>query len=174
MTRSSIVARIAAGALVGGALVALTAAPAFAANPNGQVVTETDHVHGVFDEPSAANPCTGNAFVAPDGGAGVQFTGNLVNHVTYFTNSDEVWATFTESGAIVGTDVGTGVTYTGRATVWGNFNLNERNTNNEFTLTIHAAGTDGSSITGHETTVFVLNANGTVTTNFDKVNLTCG
>jgi hypothetical protein len=127
-------------------------------------------VHGVFNEPEATNPCTGDTF---NGGTGIQFTGNLVNHVTYFTESDEMWATFTETGAIAGTDDGTGVTYSGHATVWGNFNLNERNQNSEFTLTIHAAGPDGSSITAHETTVFVVNGNGDVTVNFDKASLTC-
>ena len=100
--------------------------------------------------------------------------GNLVNHVTFFTNSDELWATFTETGKIVGTDDGTGATYTGHATAWGNFNMNEQNQNSEFTLTIHATGSDGTSITAHETTVFVMNANGTVTVNFDKFSLTCG
>jgi hypothetical protein len=149
-------------------------APAFAGSPNGQTVTETQHIHGVFDEPAATNPCNGDSFVAPDGGAGIQFTGNLVDHVTYFTNSDEVWSTFTETGAVEGTDVGTGVTYTGHATAWGNFNVNERNQNSEFTLTIHITGADGSSITAHETTAFVLNANGDVTVNFDKLNLACG
>jgi hypothetical protein len=148
-------------------------APAFAGSPNGQTVTETQHVHGAFDEPAATNPCTGDSFVAPDGGEGVQFTGNLVNHITYFTNSDEVWSTFTETGAVEGTDVGNGVTYTGHATAWGNFNLNERNSNSAFTLTIHITGSDGSSITAHETTVFALAADGHVTVDFDKMNLTC-
>lgn len=151
----------------------VVAAPAFAGSPNGQTVSETQHVHGVFDEPNATNPCTGDAMVAPDGGAGVQFTGSLVNHVTYFTNSDEVWATFTETGAIEGTDANTGVTYMGHATAWGNFNMNQRNQTSAFTLTIHAVGSDGSSFFGHETTVFALNANGDLTVNFDKMNLTC-
>ena len=150
----------------------MVAAPAFAGNsPNGQTVTETDHAHGAFYEPEAANPCTGNTF---NEGQGILFTGNLVNHVTFFSNSDEVWATFTETGAISGTDDGTGVTYSGHATAWGNFNMNERNGNGEFTLTIHATGSDGSSITAHETTVFATNANGDVTVNFDKLSLTCG
>jgi len=152
----------------------LVTAPAFAGGANGQTVTETDHVHGVFDEPAATNPCTGDPMVAPDGGAGAQFTGNLVDHVTYFTASDEVWSTFTETGAIEATDVGTGVTYTGHATAWGNFNLNERNQTSAFTLTIHATGTDGSSIIAHETTVFVLDANGQVTASFDTFSATCG
>ena len=156
------------------ALALLTAGAALAASPNGQTVTVTDHVHGVFDDPQATNPCNGDAFVAPDGGAGVQVTGNVVSHVTFFTNSDEFWATFTETGKIVGTDVGTGATYTGRATVWGNFNQNERNANTAFTLTIHLTGDDGSVITAHQTTVIVMNANGTITANFDLRNLTCG
>ncbi len=95
------------------ALALLTVGAALAASPNGQTVTVTDHVHGVFDDPQATNPCNGDAFVAPDGGAGVQVTGNVVSHVTFFTNSDEFWATFTETGKIVGTDVGTGATYPG-------------------------------------------------------------
>lgn len=149
----------------------LATAPAFAGSPNGQTVTETDHVHGTFLEPGATNPCTGATF---NGGQGIQFTGNLVNHVTYFTNSDEVWATFTETGAILGTDDLTGATYSGHATAWGNFNMNERNGNSAFTLTIHATGSDGTSITAHETTVFATNANGDLTVNFDKASLSCG
>ena len=94
--------------------------------------------------------------------------------VTFFPDGDEVWATFTETGAISGTDDGTGATYSGHATAWGNFNLNERNTNSAFTLMIHATGSDGSSITAHETTMFGVNANGQVTVNFDKASLTCG
>jgi hypothetical protein len=174
VSRNRLAARVAGLAIVGTAAVALTAAPVLAASPNGQTVTQTNHIHGTFDEPAATNPCTGDAFVAPDGGVGVQFTGNLVDHVTFFTKSDEVWSTFTETGKVVGTDAVTGVTYTGQATAWGNFNQNERNQNTAFTLTIHATGTDGSSISAHETTVFTMNANGTVTVNFDKLNVTCG
>jgi len=144
---------------------------AFAASPNGQTVTETDNVHGTFYEPEATNPCNGDTF---NGGKGALFTGNLVNHVTSFTNSDEVWATFTETGKVVAIDDGTGVTYSGHATAWGNFNLNERNQNSEFTLTIHLSGSDGSSITAHETTVFVMNGIGAITVSFDKLSLSCG
>jgi hypothetical protein len=153
------------------AALCMAAAPAFGGGPNGQTVTQTQNVHGTFFEPNATNPCNGDTF---NGQQGVLFTGNLVSHVTYFTNSDEVWSTFTETGAISGTDDGTGVTYTGHATAWGNFNMNGRNGTSAFTLTIHATGSDGSSITGHETTAFATNANGVVTVNFDKLNLTCG
>jgi hypothetical protein len=55
--------------------------------------------------------------------------------------------------------------------VWGNFNMNEKNANNTFTLTIMLSG---SAITMHEVQHFALNANGVVTVNFDRPTLTCG
>jgi hypothetical protein len=159
-------------AVVAAAVASISvAAPAFAASPHGQTVTETQNMHGSFYEPNATNPCTGNTF---NGGQGALFNGNLVSHVTYFTSSDEVWSTFTETGSVQATDDGTDVTYTGHATAWGNFNMNRQNGNNAFTLTIHLSGSDGSTITAHETTVFATNANGDVTVNFDKMSLTCG
>jgi hypothetical protein len=154
---------------VGG--LALWPAAAFAASPNGQTITETDNVHGAFYDPEATNPCNGDTF---NGGQGALFTGNLVEHITFFTNSDEMWSTFTVTGKVTATDDGTGVTYSGHATAWGNFNVNERNQNSELTLTIHLSGSDGSAITAHETTVLVYNGNGVVTVSFDKFSLSCG
>jgi hypothetical protein len=171
MTTTHPVRRLALAAGVALAATTAMSAPALAASPNGQTVSMTDNVHGTFYESQATNPCTGDTF---NGGQGIQFTGNLVDHETYFTQSDEVWATFTETGSIMGVDDGTGATYSGRATAWGNFNLNEKNANGVFTLTIHASGSDGSAITAHEVTTFVMNANGTVTVNFDKASLSCG
>lgn len=165
--RKTIVLAVLAAVL--GAVVVTSSASA--ASPNGKTVTMTENQHGSFYEPMATNPCTGDTF---NGGQGALFDGNLVAHVTYFTNSDEAWSTFTETGSITATDDGTGVTYTGHATAWGNFNMNERNQNSEFTLTIHATGADGSSITAHQTAVFVMNANGQVTVNFQKMSLSCG
>lgn len=157
--------------VVASVLAMVVVGSAVAGSPNGQTVTETDHVHGTFYEPNASNPCTGDSF---DNGQGALFNGNLVNHFTFFTNSDEVWGTFTETGSVTATDDGTGVSYSGHATAWGNFNMNERNQTSAFTLTIHLSGSDGSAISVHETTSFVMNANGTVTVNFDKLNMTCG
>jgi hypothetical protein len=150
---------------------AMWPAAAFAASPNGQTVTQTDHVHGAFYDPEATNPCNGDTF---NGGQGALFTGNVVDHITFFTNSEEMWSTFTETGKVSATDDGTGVTYSGHATVWGNFNVNERNQNSAFTFTVHLSGSDGSSITAHETSVFVYNGNGDITVNFDKFSLSCG
>lgn len=149
---------VAAAALAGGAAHA-------AAGGSGHTVTITENQHGTFDDPNAVNPCTGEPGVAT-------FDGNSVEHITYFPASDEVWSTFTETGKVTATF--SGVTYTGHATAWGNFNLNEKNSNNTFTLSIRAYAPDGSSIVGHEVTHFALNANGVVTVDFDKPSWTCG
>jgi hypothetical protein len=143
----------------------LTSAPALAAaGGTGHTVTMTEHQHGTFTDTEATNPCTGAPGVAT-------FDGNSVEHVTFFPAGDEVWATFTETGKV--TVTWDGVTYTGHATAWGNFNLNERNSNSTFTLSIRLFAPDGSSVVGHEVTHFALNANGVVTVDFDKPSFTC-
>jgi len=150
------------------ALMAATfgaAAPALAAaGGTGHTITMTEHQHGTFTDDGATNPCTGAPGVAT-------FDGNAVEHVTYFPGGDEVWATFTETGKVSVT--WDGVTYTGHATAWGNFNLNEKNTNDTFTLTIRVFAPDGSSVVGHEVTHFGTNANGVVTADFDNMSFTC-
>src|SRR4051812_45113896 len=121
-------AALATGAAVGAlALILSGTTPALAASPNGQTVTETDHQHGTWTETGDTDFCTG-ADVSPT------ITGNSVEHVTYFANSDEAWGTFTEEGTVVG--LINGLTYTGRITIWGNFNQNERNANNTFTSSV--------------------------------------
>src|SRR6266702_2683391 len=150
-----------------GALLAPTAAWA-APGGTGHTVTMTEITHGVFDAGlSGPNPCSGADIVSVDA------SGNVLDHVTFFPAGDEVWATFTEAGKITLLD-SNGVTYTGHLTVWGNFNLNEQNSNNTFTLTVMLTGSDGSTITAHEVQHFALNANGVVTVNFDRMTLTCG
>jgi hypothetical protein len=134
-------------------------------------VTQLQITHGAFTEPEFdANPCSGAAI------ASFNAFGTQMAHETFFIEDGqvtEVWATFTETGKVSLTDAN-GVTYSGHFTVWGGFNLNERNTNNTFTLTVNLAGSDGSTIVAHEVQHFALNANGTVTVNFDTMRLTCG
>jgi hypothetical protein len=82
----------------------------------GHTVTSTEHIHGTFDpELTSPNPCSGADIVSADA------VGNGVMHETYFPAGDEVWATFTETGQVTVLD-SNDVTYTGRLTVWGNFN----------------------------------------------------
>lgn len=142
-------------------LLLLGAAPALASTDH--TVSLTQNVHGAWSEDDV-NPCTGDPMT-------VNYDGNMVFHITYFTGSDEAWGTFTETGAVSAAD--NGVTYSGHATAWGNFNQNERNGNSEFTLDVRVLGSDGSEIIAHEIVVWVVNANGNVTATFDKLNLTC-
>jgi hypothetical protein len=155
--------------IVLGLLIGALALAGSAMAANHTTVTETDHIHGTFTEPEfTGNPCTGAGITS------FQADGNVVDHVTYFLEDGqmtEVWATFTERGKVAITD-DNGVSYSGHFTVWGNFNLNERNTNNTFTLTVRAGGSDGSSIVPHEVQHFALNANGVVTVDFDNMSLT--
>jgi hypothetical protein len=132
----------------------------------GHTVTQTDTFHGSTAS-TGENPCNGDTI-------DLDQTSNIVQHVTYFPGGDEVWGTFTEEDKVVGVDEGTGVTYTGHATFWGNFNVNERNANDTFTGSIHVIGSDGSSITYHEVEHESWNANGDLTVSFDKPSITCG
>jgi hypothetical protein len=154
---------------VAGVATIVTPAAALAApGGTGHTVTMTEVTHGVFDPGlTGPNPCTGASIVS------AAASGTVVNHVTYFPAGDEVWATFTETGKVTLLD-SNNVTYTGHLTVWGNFNMNEQNANDTFTLTVMLAGSDGSSITVHEVQHFALNANGVVTVNFDRPTLSCG
>jgi hypothetical protein len=163
-------AALATGAAVGAlALILSGTTPALAAGPNGQTVTETDHQHGTWTETGDTDFCTG-ADVSPT------ITGNSVEHVTYFTNSDEAWGTFTEEGTVVG--LINGLTYTGRITIWGNFNQNERNANNTFTSSVRLTATDADGTVhteiGHEVAHMSWNAvSDEPIVSFDKMTFTC-
>jgi hypothetical protein len=147
--------------------LAAVAVPAYAATGGtGHTVTSTENFHGTqsFQD---INPCTGDLL-------NINTTSNIVEHVTYFPAGDEVWATFTEEDKVNATDPATGVAYTGHATFWGNFNLNERNSNSTFTGSITLTGSDGSVVKYREVDHFTLAANGQVTVSFEKPRLTCG
>ncbi len=157
-------------ALLGTAALGLgPAAPSSAASPHGQTVTETYHQHGTWTEPGDTDFCTG-APVTPT------ITGNSVEHATYFTGSDEAWGTFTEEGTVVGV-IGD-LTYTGRITVWGNFNVNERNQNNTFTTSVSLSATDAQGVVhyevGHEVAHVGWNAvSDQPVVSFDRMSFTC-
>lgn len=163
----SSVARWLAAGVVAVATIAMAGGPALAdAGGTGHTVTMTQNQHGTFTDTGATNPCTGVPGVAT-------FDGNLVAHETYFPDGGEVWFTFTETGK-VNVTWDDGVTYySGHATAWGNFNLNEKNQNASFTLNIRVFAPDGSSVVGHEVSHFTLTAGGVVTVNFDKLSFTC-
>lgn len=130
--------------------------------------TQVLHGSDQLDPDFGANPCTGD----PLGGTQDE---NLVNHVTI--KGDQLWAAFSEEAWVDITDVtpaGTQITYSGHYSARGNVNLNERNQTSTFTFDARLAGSDGSTLTGHEVTQFVLRPDGSVAVSFDKVSLTCG
>ncbi|GAA4354640.1 hypothetical protein [Microbacterium rhizosphaerae] len=141
-----------------------------AAGGTGHTVTQTFHQHGTWVEPGDTDFCTGQT-IAPT------ITGNEVSHVTYFTGSDEAWGTFTETGRA--TAVINGLTWSGKITIWGNFNVNQKNHNNTFTATFKLSATDpqsGAVYTeiGHETMHMGWNAvSDQPVVSFDKMWLTC-
>jgi hypothetical protein len=53
--------------------------------------------------------------------------------VTFFPGGDEAWGTFTEEGKATFVQDSSKLTFSGRVTVWGNFNVNNKNSNNTFT-----------------------------------------
>lgn len=151
----------------------VAASPAFAATGGkGHTVTMTTHQHGTWTEPGDTDFCT-NEPVSPT------FTGNEVFHVTYFPAGDEVWGTFTEEGTVTFLQASTGLTFTGRVTVWGNFNVNEKNSNNTFTATFTATAVDSGGVThyevGHQVMHIAYNAVDPTTpvVSFQKANMTC-
>jgi hypothetical protein len=128
--------------------------------------TFTDNYHGT-QSVALVNPCTGDALV------GSEHT-NSVLHVTYFVQSDESWATFTETDSFTAVDQTSGATYSGHDTFWGNANVNRQNSNSTFTSTVHATGSDGSTISYHEVGHITMLPDGNVAVSFDKPSLSCG
>jgi hypothetical protein len=143
------------------------AAPAYSApGGTGHTVTSTDNFHGTMSFQDV-NPCTGNTL-------NIETTSNIVEHTTLFPASGEVRATFTQEDKVVATDPATGVVYTGHATFWGNFILNQSTSTSTFTGSITVRGSDGSVVKYREVDHFTLAANGEVTVSFEKPRLTCG
>ena len=144
---------------------------AFAASGGtGHTVTETFHQHGTWTEPGDTDFCTGQT-ITPT------ITGNAVQHTTYFPGGDEVWGTFTETGKAVAQI--NGLTWSGRITIWGNFNINQKNANNTFTSTFTLSATDPAtgavySEVGHEVAHIAWNAvSQQPVVSFDKMWFTC-
>jgi hypothetical protein len=170
------------------AAAVLYAAGGASAGRGDTVVTDTQNLHGSFTDPGATNPCDDNAPMF------VTFDGNAVFHNTLFfapgvdptdpnSEPDNVWFTGTETGRVSAQEYSdpndpsgslVGPVYSGRATAWFNFNLNERNANSTFTLTIKATAPGGLTIVGHEVSHVNYDSTFTPTLSFDKPSFTCG
>ena len=135
-------------------------------------MTSTDHMHGTWVETGDNDFCTGEQ-VTPT------ITGNSVFHVTYFPGGDEAWGTFTEAGMATFLQPSTGLIFSGHIAVWGNFNVNNKNSNNTFTASFKASAVDSSGVThyevGHQVMHIGFNAAdpSTPIVSFEKISMTC-
>ena len=164
--RYALLAGVSAAAILGVGIPAYAAA-----GGSGHTVTETVHQHGTWTEPGDTDFCT-NEDVTPT------ITGNEVSHVTYFPGGDEAWGTFTETGKATFLQPSSGLTFSGRVTVWGNFNINNKNSNNTFTATFSLAAVDADGVTHYETghQLFHIGFNAVSdqpVVQFEKMSVTC-
>jgi hypothetical protein len=106
-----------------------------------------------------ANPCTGAL-------ATLTIIYNGVVHVAVNSNGD--WVTGTETGTFDLTPVdATQPSYTGHFTSWFGGSDNRQNSVDHATFTVHGVGSDGSTLTFHDTMHVSVSASG-VTVSFDK------
>jgi len=145
------------------AVAALVAVPV--ASPAGAgAVSFTQNWHNVTETSTDVNPCSG----AP---GTLTLTYNAIFHVTTLENGT-YWATFTQTGAFSFVPFDSSQpSYTGRFTVWDGDNWNNRNTTETVTFNLKGTGSDGSTLTLHETEHLSTSASG-ATLAFDK--LRCG
>ena len=187
------------GLVLGAVAAAFAWASVAVAGPGDTVVTLTSHQHGAFLEPFATDPCNNNnpMLVSFDGNAVFHATLFFAPGVVPGPNAhpSNIWVTGTETGTATVQDYAPntnradpnapfidipgpwslfGPVYSGRATAWFNFNLNDRNANSTSTLTIHATAPGGAQMTGHEVMHFSLASGFVPVVSFDKATWTCG
>jgi hypothetical protein len=75
-----------------------------------------------------------------------------------------VHATFTQTGTFVAVPLEDPSlpSYTGKFTVWGNFNQNGNTVNGTFTFNVRGTGSDGSTFNNHQNGHFNVRPDGTV------------
>ena len=140
------------GLLTAGLLT--TGAPAFAAPPETQTITEKNLVETFVDVVPSCEE--GPAYT-------VTTTTNLVEHTTTFADG-RVHATFTQTGTAVGVplDDPSLPTFTAKFTIWGGFNQNDQTVNGTFTFNVRGTLSDGSTFSNHVIDHFNVRPDGTV------------
>jgi hypothetical protein len=141
-----------AAVLLTGLLLVVGGGSAFAAP-----VTNTTHEKGLVETFVDVVPS------CEPGGPLYQITttSNLVEHETIFDDG-RVHATFTQTGRFVAVPLAGGPSFTGKFTIWGNFNQNGKAVNGTFTFNIHGTGSDGSTFSNHENDHFNVRPDGSV------------
>lgn len=160
--------RTALGSVALAATLIVSAPSAFAAGAGTVTFTQTFHNAVQVMNPGppdfAANPCTG------DPGT-LTLTYNGVFHVTEQTSGQGAgtsWATGTQTGDLLFVPTDPGLpSYTGHFTAWFGDENNLQNGVEHSTLTVHATGSDGSTLTFHDTSHLSISASG-IALSFDK------
>jgi hypothetical protein len=145
------------------ALLLMVAPSAFAEGAGAISYTQTfKNVTDVFHD---VNPCSG----AP---TTITMTYNGVFHITLLTSGQGAgtfWLTGTQTGNVtLVPDDPAQPTYTGHFALWFGDNDNLRNGTETVTFTIHVTGSDGSTLSIHETEHMSVSASG-ITLAFDKL-----
>ena len=141
--------------LIGAVALLVVAVPALAGPP----VTTTTHEKNLVETFIDTIPsCDEDAPLYT-----VTTTSNLVAHETVFADG-RVHATFTQTGTFVAVPLEDPSlpSYTGKFTQWGGFNQNGNTVNGTFTFTVHATGSDGSTVKTHFTDHFNVRPDGSV------------
>jgi len=124
----------------------------------------TETIHEEFDTTEFDTVCSGA--VVP-----IHVTGKSVFHITEFDDG-RYHLTGTQVGRFTTTDAG--VTYTGRFTIWFGENSNTKSFNGTFTFSATGKGSDGSKLRLQGVAHFTVNANGDVTSEFERFTTDCG
>lgn len=155
--RFSLFSRIVAIVAVMGTLL-FSATIAFAGGNGATSFTQT--FHNATDTFVDVIPCLGVPGT-------ITLTYNGVFHVTV-NKAGDLWATGTETGSLIAVPLDTSLpTYTGHFTAWFGTSDNNQNSVDHSTFSIRATGSDGSTITFHDTAHMSTNANGVILS-FDK------
>lgn len=149
------------GAVLG--LVILTASTALADGNGATTFTQT--FHNAVDSMSLTNPCTGVPGT-------VTITYNGVIHYT-INKAGDFWITGNQTGDFsLVPSVDGQPSYTGHFHDWFGASDNNQNNVNHFTFQLQGVGSDGSTLSFHETEHISTDANGNIVVSFDK--MTCG
>jgi hypothetical protein len=146
-------------------LAAILATPVAA---RAQAETQTIHLSGMTQTQPAVNPCSGAA------GTFTETVTQGVEHIT--TNPDGTYhQSFRITAAITFTpDDPSQPTLTGTTTYGTGQNVNSKTSTLTAAFSGRATGSDGSSLSLHGVVHATVNAEGTVTVNFEIERVSCG
>jgi hypothetical protein len=141
---------VALGLLTAGLLS--LAAPAFA-----RTTSTTNHQKGLVETFVDVLPSCDDSPLYE-----ITTTSNLVEHVTMLDNGSS-HETFTQTGTFSAAPLDPSLaSYTGKFTVWGNFNQTGTTANGTFTFNVQGMGSDGSTLSNHSNEHFNERPDGSV------------